>query len=38
MLFRLHAHSKFDSESDSDSDAFFAIAPPEIPISLRFSL
>ena len=42
VLFRLVTHSKvvsnFDSESDYDSDAYFAIAPPEMPISLRSSL
>ena len=42
VLFRLVAHSKivsnFDSESDFDSDAYLAVAPPETPISLRFSL
>ena len=38
----LLAHSnfdyKFDPESDSDSDAYFVIAPSETPISLRSSL
>ena len=42
MLFCLLAHfnfdPKFDSESDSDSDAYLAIAPPETPISLRSNL
>ena len=37
-MFYLHAHSKFDYESDSDSEAYFAIAPPETPTSLRSSL
>ena len=30
--------SDFDYESDFDSEAYFAIAPPETPISLRSSL
>ena len=42
VLFRLVTHSKtvsnFDSEADFDSDAYFAIAPPETPISLKSSL
>ena len=42
MLFRLDGHSKvvsnFDSESDFDSDAYFAIVPSETPIRLKFSL
>ena len=42
VLFRLHAHSKFvskfDSEPDPDSDAYFAIVPLETPISLTFIL
>ena len=42
MVFRLVAHYKIvynvDSESDFDSDAYIAIAPPETPISLRSSL
>ena len=46
MLFRQLVHStmgstfglNFDSESDFDSYAYFAIAPPETPISLRSSL
>ena len=36
MLFRLLAHSIFDYkfvfESDSDSDAYFTIAPPETSV------
>ena len=35
VLFNLLAHSKFDLESDSDSDTYFAIKPPETSISLR---
>ena len=46
MLFCFLAHStfdskiasSFDSKSEFDSDAYFAVAPPETPISLRFSL
>ena len=37
VLFCLHAHSKFDSESDFYCDAYSAIAVPETPISLRSS-
>ena len=36
MSCRLQAHP--DSESDSESDAYSAIAPPETPMSLRCSL
>ena len=43
MLFGLLVHStfdtkivsNFDSESDVDSDAYFAVAAPETPISLK---
>ena len=35
VQFHLLAQYKFDSESDSDSDAYFAIRSPETPISLR---
>ena len=41
VLFRLLAHtfdSNFDNESDSDSDAYITITPPETPISLISSL
>ena len=38
VLFHLHAHSKLYIKSDSDSDAYFAIALPEIPISIISSL
>ena len=33
VLFRLHAHSRFEFESES----YFAIAPPETPMSLKSS-
>ena len=42
VFFRLVTHSKFvsnfDSDYDFDSDAYFAVVPPETPISLRPSL